>query len=66
MNNNIYTDKENARIFCAAIKELASKPENLENLENYLSHCFSEWLEKYANSPDNIAGEMKCFAEMEL
>ena len=38
MNNNIYTDEENARIFCAAIKEIASKPESLENLDT-----FQEW-----------------------
>lgn len=66
MNNNIYTDEENARIFCAAIKELANKPENLENLELYLSHHFSEWMEKYAYDPDCITGELKNFAKMDL
>lgn len=66
MNNNIYTDEENARIFCAAIKELASKPENLENLELYLSHHFSEWMKKYAYDPDYITGELKNFAEMKI
>lgn len=66
MNNNIYTDEENARIFCAAIKELASKPENLENLELYLSHHFSGWMKKYAYDPDCITGELKNFAKMDL
>ena len=66
MNNNIYTDGENARIFCAAIKELANNPENLENLENYLSRHFSAWMKKYAYDPDCIAAELKNFAEMEI
>lgn len=61
--------KEYARIaagFISAIKEIASKPENLDNLESYLSCCFPEWLEKYANTPENIADEMKQFAEMKI
>lgn len=66
MNNNIYTDEENARIFCAAIKELANKPENLENLESYLSRHFSAWMKKYANDPDSITSELKHFARMEV
>ena len=28
--------------FCAAIREIGSKPENLDNLESYLSAHFSE------------------------
>lgn len=35
--------------FCAAIKEIASKPENLDNLESYLSAHFAAWLQKYAH-----------------
>lgn len=52
--------------FVAAIKEIASKPQNLENLESYLSHHFPEWLRKYANTPDGIAAEMKEFASMDI
>ena len=66
MNNNIFTDEENARIFCAAIKEIANKPENLKNLEFYLSNHFSAWMEKFAFDPDSITNEIQHFARMEL
>ena len=52
--------------FVNAIKTIANKPENLDNLESYLSYHFSEWLEKYANTPEDIAAEMREFAEMEI
>ena len=52
--------------FCNAIRELANKPENLQNLESYLERHFDKWLEKYANTPDGIAAEMSEFAEMEI
>lgn len=50
--------------FTAAIKELASKSQNLNNLESYLSRHFPEWLEKYASTPEEMAAEMKEFANM--
>lgn len=50
--------------FCAAIKEIASKPENLDNLESYLSAHFAAWLQKYASTPDEMACELKEFARM--
>lgn len=52
--------------FCGAIRELASKPENLQNLERYLEWNFDKWLEKFANTPDCIAAEMSEFAQMEI
>ena len=52
--------------FANAIKTIANKPENLDNLESYLSYHFSEWLEKYANTPEDIAAEMLEFAEMKF
>lgn len=52
--------------FCDAIRELASKPENLQNLENYLEWSFDKWMEKYASTPDCIAAEMLNFAQMEI
>ena len=52
--------------FISAIKEIASKPENLDNLESYLSCCFPEWLEKYANTPEKLAAEMAEFANMDI
>ena len=52
--------------FCNAIRELANKPENLENLESYLEWSFDKWMEKYANSPDGMAAEMSNFAQMDI
>ena len=52
--------------FCNAIRELASKPENLQNLEGYLEWHFDKWLEKYASTPDCMAAEMSEFAQMEM
>lgn len=57
---------ETARLFCDAIKELARKPANMENLERYLSNHFSEWLEKYANTPDTLTAELCGFALMDI
>ena len=55
-----------AKIFCDAIRTLAEKPENLSNMESYLTYHFTTWLEKYGNCPENLAMEMKNFAEMEV
>ena len=55
-----------AEDFCQSIKALASKPENLANLEIYLTYNFQRWLEKYANTPEGIAAEMKEFANMQF
>lgn len=52
--------------FCNAIRELADKPENLQNLESYLEWHFDKWMEKYASTPDCIAAEMENFAQMEI
>ena len=52
--------------FTDAIKTIATKPDNLENLKSYLSIHFSEWLEKYANRQENIAAELQAFATMEI
>lgn len=52
--------------FCNAIRELANKPENLQNLESYLEYHFDKWMEKYASTPDDIAAEMSEFAQMEI
>ena len=52
--------------FCNAIRELANKPENLQNLESYLEWHFDKWMEKYANTPDGIAAEMSSFAQMDI
>ena len=57
--------EEQATQFCEAIRTLANKPENLNNLECYLSYGFDKWLTTWANTPENLAAEMKEFAEME-
>lgn len=56
--------KQAAAQFCEAIRTLASKPENLDNLESYLSHHFPVWLEKYADTPEGLTAELRQFAEM--
>lgn len=61
MNNT-----ECAKVFIEAIKTIAGKPENIDNLECYLRNHFDEWLEKYADTPEGLAYEMKNFAEMEI
>lgn len=55
-----------AKEFCNALRTIAGKPENLETLESYLSYHFAEWMNKHANTPENIAAELKLFAEMEI
>ena len=52
--------------FCDAIRELANKPENLQNLESYLGYHFDKWLEKYASTPEDMAAEMSEFAQMDI
>lgn len=60
-----YYDKL-AKNFIEAIKEILTKPNNLDNFEKYLSNHFDVWMEKFANSPENITSEVKNFAEMEI
>ena len=55
-----------ARQFIKAIQTIAEKPENLNNLESYLTYHFSEWLKKYANTPAGLTAELKAFAEMDI
>jgi len=59
-------NKESAHVFVEAIRELASKPENLSNLESYLAQHFDKWLVWIGNEPENLVTEMKSFAEMEI
>lgn len=55
-----------AHQFIEAIKTIAEKPQNLENLESYLSNHFVEWMNKYANTPENITAELESFADMDV
>lgn len=58
--------EQTAKEFCNALRAIAGKPENLDNLESYLSYHFAEWMNKYANTPENITAELKSFADMEI
>lgn len=63
----VYTQDRQAKAaaeFVTAIKTIADKPQNLDNLESYLTHHFREWLARFANTPDDLAAEMKEFANM--
>ena len=62
----MYNYEEQAIQFCNAVRTLANKPENLNNLECYLTYNFDKWLTTWANTPENLAAEMKEFAEMEI
>jgi hypothetical protein len=62
----LHNNATEAAAVANAIKEIASKPQNLENLESYLSMHFTAWLEKFANTPDGMAAELKAFAEMDI
>ncbi len=53
-----------AQTFRKAIETIASKPDNLDNLESYLSMHFAEWLKKWANTPEGLAVELREFAKM--
>ena len=58
--------EKQAAEFCEAIRTLANNTMNLENLEDYLSYNFEKWLKSWANTPEDLAAEMKMFAEMEV
>lgn len=56
-------NKEAAQ-FIEAIKTIASKPENLENLESYLSIHFANWVNRFASTPEDLVCEIQEFANM--
>lgn len=60
------TNEECAVMFVNAIKELATKQDNLDSLESYLSNHFDVWMKEFANTPSGLASELKHFAEMEI
>ena len=51
--------------FVEAIKRLAEKPQNLDNLQSYLEQHFTLWMKQYANTPENMAAEMLSFANID-
>ena len=60
------SNTECAKVFIEAIKTIAEKPENIDNLECYLENHFDVWMEKFANNPEGLTSEVKHFAEMEI
>lgn len=58
--------KEEAASVAQSIRELANKPDNLDNFESYLSMHFGEWLGRFATDPENMAYELKHFAQMDI
>ena len=62
--NRLYENE--SKMFCDAIRTMANKPDNIDNLESYLSHHFEIWLKKFARNAGELATEMKNFAEMEI
>lgn len=59
-------NKTLAKAFTTAIQTIANKPEQLENMENYLAHHFDVWMGKYANSPEGLVSELQQFANVEI
>ena len=60
------SNAECAKVFVDAIRKLAKKPENIDNLESYLSNHFDIWMKVFAGTPETLAFEMEQFAEMEI
>jgi hypothetical protein len=58
--------KKEAALFIEAIKTIAQKEENIENLESYLSIHFDTWMRKFASTPKSITAELEAFASMEI
>lgn len=57
---------DEAQIVRAAMESLSKNPENLENFICYLECHFASWLEKFANTPQNFASELKEFASIDF
>ena len=58
--------EQSAVEFVKAIKTIAEKPQNLENLESYLSFHFEKWLTMWADTPEKITSELKAFVNMDI
>ena len=70
LNNGRMVDDMNneecAKVFIEAIKEMVSKPNNLDNFEFYLAQHFDVWMKKWASNPEGLAYEVENFAKMEI
>jgi hypothetical protein len=65
MNNNGKFEQL-AHEFAEALRTFAEKPENIDNIESYLSYHFDVWMEKWTSDPEGLTSEMKHFANMEI
>lgn len=59
-------NEQKSHEFVNALKELISKPDNLENFEWYLERHYKLWWDKYANTSDGIVSELNRFATIEF
>lgn len=66
MKKNEREFEELAERFVEAIKRIAKKEENLNNLQYYLSLHFEQWLTRFAQTPLGIVCEIESFADMEI
>lgn len=57
--------EEQAKRFIEAIKALAERPANLDNLETYLTYHFANWLHFYG-TPAAIAADLQEFANLKI
>lgn len=58
--------EELATRFVKAIKTIANKQDNLDNLQSYLSMHFETWLNKFAQTPTDLTNEIESFSNMEI
>ena len=57
------SNTECAKVFIEAIKTIAEKSENIDNLECYLENHFDVWTEKKAHTHQGLEYERKRFTE---
>ena len=55
---------QEAEELCNAIRKFSENEDALNNMESYLAYNFAEWIKRYANTPENMAGEFRNFAAM--
>ena len=55
-----------AAVVARAIRAFNNNEDALFNFECYLSYHFKEWLETVADTPECMAYELRCFANMDF
>ena len=66
VHNEEYKENALKEFIADVLRKFAEKPQNIDNFECYLEHCFAGWKEKFANTPEKMIEDMKHFAEMEV